>query len=290
MVKLHIKRGEESQFLYETTVASTLDQVLKEVAAIYNGRLKIMRICYEMEEMAKHGTTLPPNMMGLTDEQIEDLKLVDEWGQKCEPSGGSYFNKDPIGRRNGKAPNEKMAEVITKTISEARKSISKDQVARDVVMTETMIKDALDQLRGATMIVYPMNLPPHEPIRLEFEDNEDLTGTQASKEVIEASEVALWFSGKEMVRGKKLSDYLGRNEKTKIVAKIQKRGQGAPGREPVFSEEERKQMMAHAYRKQEEWKKLNADDEDAYMDSGWADPQALKRQFHGMQNIKFGPR
>ena len=32
------------------------------------------------------------------------------------------------------------------------------------------------------------------------------------------------------------------------------KGQGAPGREPVFSEEEQKQMMLHAYRRQEELK------------------------------------
>ena len=48
----------------------------------------------------------------------------------------------------------------------------------NVCMTEATIKDALDKLRGAVMIVYPMNLPPHDPIRLEFEGNEDLTGTQ----------------------------------------------------------------------------------------------------------------
>jgi len=33
------------------------------------------------------------------------------------------------------------------------------------------------------MIVYPMNLPPHDNIRLEIENNEDLTGTHASLEV-----------------------------------------------------------------------------------------------------------
>ena len=64
----------------------------------------------------------------------------------------------------------------------------------------------------------------------------------------------LWWAGKELVRGKKLADYVGRNEKTKIVAKLQKKGQGAPARERVFSEDEQKQMMAYAYRKQEELK------------------------------------
>jgi Protein of unknown function (DUF2870). len=57
-----------------------------------------------------------------------------------------------------------------------------------------------------------------------------------------------------MCRGKTLVYYLGRNEKTKVIVKLQKHGQGPPGREPVISEEERKQMMLHAYRRQEDLK------------------------------------
>lgn len=34
------------------------------------------------------------------------------------------------------------------------------------------------------MIVYPMGLPPHDVIRRELENTEDLQGTQASLEVI----------------------------------------------------------------------------------------------------------
>ena len=45
-------------------------------------------------------------------------------------------------------------------------------------MTEDIIHDALDKLRGAVMIMYPMQLPPYDPIRLEFEGKEDLSGTQ----------------------------------------------------------------------------------------------------------------
>ena len=39
---------------------------------------------------------------------------------------------------------------------------------------------------------------------------------------MEEQNTSLWFSGKEMLRGKLLKDYVGKNEKTKIVAKIQK--------------------------------------------------------------------
>lgn len=34
--------------------------------------------------------------------------------------------------------------------------------------------------------------------------------------------MTVWFSGKEMQRGKLLSDSVGRNEKTKVIVKIQK--------------------------------------------------------------------
>ncbi|CAC5424519.1 Cilia- and flagella-associated protein 298,Cilia-and flagella-associated protein 298-A,Cilia- and flagella-associated protein 298-B [Mytilus coruscus] len=257
MVKLHIKKGDESQFLYETTVEMPVDDLAKDVSAIYNGRLKVQRLCAEMEELAKHGVTLPPNMQGLTEEQIVDLKLKDDWGEKCIPSGGWVECKDTLTIRNGRAPQKNMADLINKTIQEAKDMISKKKVQADCLVTQATVKEALDILRGAVMIVYPMGLPPHDKIKQEIENEEDLSGTQASLEVIEEENASIWFSGKEMLRGKKLRDFVGKNEKTKIIAKIQKRGQGAPGREPVVSEAEQKQMMAYYYKKQEEMKNGN---------------------------------
>ena len=46
------------------------------------------------------------------------------------------------------------------------------------MVTQATVKEALDILRGAVTIVYPMGLPPHDNIRLEFENNEDLEGRQ----------------------------------------------------------------------------------------------------------------
>ncbi|KAF7400878.1 hypothetical protein HZH66_006062 [Vespula vulgaris] len=256
MVRLHVKKGDESQFLYETHVDAMVEDVLYEVTIIYNGRLKILRICYEIEDLAKHGTMLPPNIMGLTDEQVEELKLRDEWGEKCVPMGGWTFNKDAIGRRNGRQPNEKMQEILKNTVEDARAMISKKLVQQDKLLTQKIVQDALDILRGAVTIVYPMGLPPHDVIRQEFENTEDLTGTQASLEVIDISLAQLWFSGKEMIQGKKLKNFLGSNEKTKVIVKLQKRGAGMPGREPLMSEEERKLLMLHAYKRQEQIKNI----------------------------------
>ena len=44
----------------------------------------------------------------------------------------------------------------------------------------------------------------------------------------------MWFAGKELFPEKALSDYIGKNEKTKIIVKLNKKGQGAPVREPLI--------------------------------------------------------
>ena len=66
------------------------------------------------------------------------------------------------------------------------------------------------------------------------------------------TEAELWFATKNMGRDKKLSDYLGNNEKTKVVVKLTKVGSGPPGREQPFTEQERKEMMMVQHRRQEE--------------------------------------
>ena len=46
MVVLHIKKGDESQFLYETTCQVKLSELIPELIETYNGRLKIERLNY----------------------------------------------------------------------------------------------------------------------------------------------------------------------------------------------------------------------------------------------------
>ena len=53
-----------------------------------------------------------------------------------------------------------------------------EQADTNIPLTSEVVKDALDQMRGAVMIVYPMGLPPHDPVKQELENIEDLSGTQ----------------------------------------------------------------------------------------------------------------
>lgn len=216
MVRLHIKRGDESQFLFDTEVKNQVSAVIPEILAIFNGRLKVNRICAEIEELANYGIMLPPEMIGLTDEQVQDLKLSDTWAEKCIPSGGFAFCKDPVGRRNGRQPMVPMQEVLKKAIEDSKTMIHKNLVTMNKPLILKTVEEALNILKGAVTIVYPMKLPPHDPIRMEFTNTEDLSGTHASKEVIEPVKGQLWFAGHQMIPEKKLADYVGMNDKTKV--------------------------------------------------------------------------
>lgn len=46
MVKLHLKQGDESLFLFETTCQAELSELIPELVRIQNGRLKIERLFY----------------------------------------------------------------------------------------------------------------------------------------------------------------------------------------------------------------------------------------------------
>ncbi len=103
---------------------------------------------------------------------------------------------------------------------------------------------------------------------------------------MEPESTSLWVAGKEFQRGKLVSDRLGTNEKTKVIAKLQKKGSGPPGREPIVNEEERKAMMAHYFKRQEELKRLGEADDDDYLNSNWADSKQMKRSLQGLGNIR----
>ena len=90
-----------------------------------------------------------------------------------------------------------------------------------------------------------------------------------------------------MMKGKKLCDYIGKNEKTTIVVKITKSGAGAPAREPLIDPDTQIKMMSYYSKKQEDVKKLEQDNEDVYLESAWANPSGLKKELQGISDVKW---
>lgn len=136
------------------------------------------------------------------------------------------------------------------------------------------------------MTAYPMGLPEWDTVRMTIEGNAGLEGTAAGNELLDENTAEVWVASRPFDRSQSVGDRLGRNEKTKVIAKLQKAGAGAPGREAAVSEEERKAMMAFYFKKQEEMKKLAESNEDEYLHSAWADPKQLQRSLRNQGTIR----
>ena len=157
-----------------------------------------MRLVEEVKDLAKHGVVIKPELQGLTGDQVKELKLVDEYEEQCQPSGGFAYEQDPCQRRNGRAPIKDLKKVLTETADEAKAKVHKDNVRAGVEVTQKSVKESLDIISGACKIVWPMGLPPFDPVRLELENCEDLSGTQESKMVMDPQKAVLWFATKEI--------------------------------------------------------------------------------------------
>eukprot|EP01022_Parablepharisma_sp_SALTPOND_P004391 TRINITY_DN120209_c0_g1_i1.p1 TRINITY_DN120209_c0_g1~~TRINITY_DN120209_c0_g1_i1.p1 ORF type:complete len:439 (+),score=26.10 TRINITY_DN120209_c0_g1_i1:284-1600(+) len=258
-----------------------------------------------MEELAQKGPLKPEELRGISKyEQFAEYYIsplpscsdaaVKAGLAKMPPKVGSRQVEDKTSQRTGWVLDEETTKMMLQHITEAKAAIHKDQVAKKVPLTEKVLLDYIDTLKGVMMITYPAyhGLGEWEPAKLILESKEmfedpDVTIFINKAQMYEEEKTSIWYAGKEMQRGKKLMDYLGKNEKTKVIVKLTSGGAGAPPREPVIDPETHKQMLAFYYKKQEEAKKAESGVDDGYLESPWADPRGLKSELHGVNNIKW---
>lgn len=272
MVILDVKRSEKKQeFLFETSVKLNVSDLLRELCELHNLRLKVLRLAVTIKELAKHGPIRPEETRGLSDDLSKVTELdVNAYGQPTNP--------DEHGYRTGCPPPPEVGEVLARTAEEAEAAISHELVAQRRSLDKETCQVHIDNMRGAVMIAYPAfhRLPVYDPTRQELEDREELDGVSDLQAVLDYTQTNLWWAGKELQKDQTLEQYVGRNEKTKIVARLVTKSAGAPAREPRIDENTHKAMLAHYYKKQEESKKLMSDEDDSHLDAEWANPKALK--------------
>lgn len=133
-------------------------------------------------------------------------------------------------------------------LNEAMKTkqlIHKSQVDMKINLTKKMMTDQLDIIRGLTMMAYPAyhGLGEWEPIKVILENREEFEEKMDLTDDLYADKSTLWICGKELQPGKPFSEYFGKNEKSKYVVKVQKKGSGAPSREPLVDADSQKKML-----------------------------------------------
>lgn len=288
MVFIHLKQSDKNQFIFETTTKSTNDALIRKLAKIFNMRIMLGRLCEACGQLAQYGPEKLEGDKGLDSIQDEEIDNAMKGGYETNAKSerGINYREDPTGNRTGNAPMDQLGQVILKTCAEAQDLLQRTgKGTRKVYLTEEMLQECIDNIRGSVMIAFPMGLPPHDTVRLILEDTM-VEDRAISQEMVDPDTCKLWWAGKEFIRSQTVADRCGRNEKTTVKCKLGKKGTGAPAREPVVSEKERKAMMAHYFKKQEEMKKLALNEDDEYSASSWANPKALKSSLSGMGSIK----
>ena len=271
MVLVVIKHSEQDQFMVETTAATSNDELIRTAVKIHNMRLKTAMLADAIKALAEHGPA-----------RSEAERGLDEVGGSGEGGGadrGANYSADPTGNRTGQAPNEALQRVLNKVADDAKKALDGSLVRAKVTTTVAGLQEKLDCIRGAVTMAYPMGLPKHDLIRAAIEDVDHKESY--GKGTLEPDTATLWWAGKEFFRDQKVGDRTGRNEKTKVIAKLKNPGSGPPQREPIVGEAERKAMMAHYFKRNEEMKRLAEDDDDGYTNASWANPNALKQSLTG---------
>ncbi|CAM9748459.1 unnamed protein product [Pylaiella littoralis] len=281
MVVIQVKRSDTDLFLVESSTTESVDLLVRRLVNIWNTRLRLMQLVESVRDMAKYGPSKPPAEHGLDEASLN----IRQYEGACIEKG-PHYQPDPTGKRTGNGVSPQLCDTLERVCVDAEALLGKEQAQRRVAITQAALDEKMDNIRGAVTMAFPMGLPEFDPVRLTIEGGEGLEGTQAGTEVLDEDTAGLWMAGKEFRRDQAVGDRVGKNEKTRVMCKLQNPGSGPPGREPGVSEAERKAMMAFYFKRQEELKRLAEANDDDYLGSAWADPKQLQRSLRGTGSVR----
>lgn len=245
-----------------------------------------------LEDLASKGPLKPEEIRGLKDlddyVKNEDITTINGL-KRMPPRVGTREVVDETNYRTGWVLGEEITKMMMDEAMKAKDMIYKSQVDNKVCLKKELIEEELDLIKGLVMMAYPAyhGLGEWEPIQVLLENRDDFDDKTDLTDDLSIDNTSIWICGKELTKGKLFSDFFGKNEKSKYVVKLQKKGQGAPVREPTIDQETHKKMLAFYHKKQEEQKKLEEENDDAYLNSSWADSKQLKNQLQGQNNVKW---
>jgi len=288
MVVISIKYQNGDGFLFETTTNTLNDDLIKSLIETHNTRLHARWVLETVQNLIIQEKTFETE--NKTNEEVVTVDLEDTKGTDLDSVDSSSGTHDDL--RDTK---ELHLAVLNKTLEDLKEYMDKTQLSNRTATNINVIRDKIDNVRGAIIRLYPLGLPKSDALMalnwdLNDAGQEDEKGHQncpIESELLVEDGTKLWCAGKEFVRGQRVSDRLGTNEKTRVVCKLVKSSEGAPMREPVVNEKERDAMMKYYFKRQEELKRLaeNEGFEDDYLNSEWADPKQMKRSLQGISNI-----
>jgi hypothetical protein len=205
------------------------------ICIVNNLRLKLDRAAVALEDLAAKGPLKPEGLRGLDeagyDQYVagEDITVTDGLKQ-MPPQLGTRFVKDETFYRTGWLLSEEMTQKMLDHSMGIKKLIHKNSIAEKRMLNISMLTEQLDLVRGIMMMAYPgfHGLGDWEPMWVILENNEEHDPKMDLTDDLDPATTTLFAVNKELTLGKTLSDFFGKNEKSKLVIKAIKKGGGAP--------------------------------------------------------------
>lgn len=287
MVVISIKYKDGDGFMFETTTDTLNDDLIKSLVDIHNARLQATWVLESVPSLIQHDQNLD-----MEKKSKEEIVTVD-----FEDTKGTDLDSVELTNETNDLDSSELHRLLNKSLDVLKEYLDKTKLQNRTAINLVTIKDQIDNIRGAMIRLYPLGLPKSDALMalnwgLDHDEDQDDDEKQyhnfpAISQMLVETETKLWCAGKEFVRGQRVSNRLGTNEKTRVICKLVKTSDGAPMREPVVNEKEREAMMKYYFKRQEELKRLaeNEGFEDDYLNSEWADPKQMKRNLQGISNI-----
>jgi len=279
MVVLHVKH-ENSLFLLKTSLNSMVCDTLKDVLFIYNGQSQVNQICSKMKRLVEHGSHAPLSIIDDITLALEKLNMSESSTEEnCKDvshhnsTGNSSTSDQDVFLR----PNNSLQKIICRIITEVKARVSEENVKSNKCISKDDISEALIMLKGAQDILFEKQLSEFEKIDFHEQNNTD---NILKQEEIAIKTASLWFSNKRLMSDKKLSEYFGSNEKSKVTVKLSADTNSPPKNSSADNERMPKRM--------DDFDKLfKVETVYTYSEDSVQAKDELKRKMHGMQKITW---
>ena len=317
MVVLQVKRADGDSFLYETTCQTKNEDLLQDLVWVWNARLSLQRLVGLVRALLQGdggGDRMDDNLTSGQETLLRVALDAEAYlGTTSTTQGGGGGGAAAGAPPPPPRPQHAMSRLLlqeklenfrgavalafpsfssssaTRTSSSSSSSSSSVE-KEDASPTSTpKATTTTDEDGGVTALFRTLSLHTKEESAT---TGSSTTPSEEEKQEdplrLDPATAQLWAMGKEFARGQTVGERLGgsKNEKTKVVVKLNGPGKGPPVREPVVREEERQAMLAHYFKRQEELKKLAEAEDDDYMHAGWADGKQLQRGLQGVGDVK----
>ncbi|KAJ9463432.1 hypothetical protein DIPPA_21386 [Diplonema papillatum] len=233
MVLLHMKSTtEKDEWLFSAPAATETDPLLEELVEIHNLRVRLKSQMLALWNVRHENDG--QHMQGNTEEQRGDVERLFE---------------------------------------DIKRLMHADRAAERVAVDKASLQDCAEKAEAAARACFPAACGAADAVDTLWKQREDPDTNEddrlrawyylelidpmfRERDFLTAANAKLWWAGKEVARGRVLSDYTGKNDKSKAVCKLAAGDKGCPAREPAMRCEDQRAVRQYFTAKREEFKTL----------------------------------